>query len=382
MNITKEKNLLKLSAEEGKVYTLNLTTGEWIGLRGATLKRIPHTIADAISWVSPTVLTTDHLNVVTCIHRAVNHWGRETGGSCLKEALSMLSLCERLDALHIEITVRARDLRTTWENNDWKYVADHFTDYCAFRQNHPNALDAYEFIRFYDKTKWMQDNKVPVEHLSPEFVEWLYDCAGVRNYDGTRAMEGNKLRWFLYHAKTLYDFMPVVGNRRDMALRWFNIYWDELTLIEAQPEKGNFMKLAAEVHKTYTVRKKELEERRLHDFQMEKQSALSFSANGLTVIIPTTKEEFAQEAAQQRNCVESMYLPRVCEGRTHVVFVRKDDNPTQSYITCEVSNSGRINQFYLRYNNYVYEEADCEFERLYQEHLNAHWYDTPTPTAE
>lgn len=81
------------------------------------------------------------------------------------------------------------------------------------------------------------------------------------------------------------------------------------------------------------------------------------------------RAEFHNEAESQHNCVERMYMERVVEGHTHVVVVRKKENPNNSFITCEVDNRGIIRQYLYRCNNWVNNEKDCAFKELYQVHL-------------
>ena len=64
-----------------------------------------------------------------------------------------------------------------------------------------------------------------------------------------------------------------------------------------------------------------------------------------------TKEEFHEEAEAQHNCVERLYLEKVVNGFTHVVVIRRKDNPSKSLITCEITNKFRIQQYYARYNS-------------------------------
>ena len=65
-----------------------------------------------------------------------------------------------------------------------------------------------------------------------------------------------------------------------------------------------------------------------------------------------------------------MYMEYVHDGKTHVVTVRRVNDPTKNYITCEVSNNGRIIQ-YLAKNNRQPSELDAiEFKRIYQNYLN------------
>ena len=84
-----------------------------------------------------------------------------------------------------------------------------------------------------------------------------------------------------------------------------------------------------------------------------------------------TREQFHDEATRQHNCVENLYMDRVKEGKTHVVSIRYKNLPDQSYITCEVSNSGKIIQYLTACNNRVTDRGGIDFQILYQNHLSS-----------
>lgn len=83
-----------------------------------------------------------------------------------------------------------------------------------------------------------------------------------------------------------------------------------------------------------------------------------------------TKEEFHSEGERQNNCVERLYMERVYNGETHIVVVRRIDNPDKNYITCEVSNDGRIWQYLIERNQRVREQSAIDFKALYQQYIN------------
>lgn len=86
-------------------------------------------------------------------------------------------------------------------------------------------------------------------------------------------------------------------------------------------------------------------------------------------------QDFHDEATQQNNCVERMYLREVAHNKTHIVVLRRKSNPSQSFITVEVDNCNTVAQ-YLAKNN-ACPPAEIEpFMRAYEEHL------VPRPTTE
>ena len=68
-----------------------------------------------------------------------------------------------------------------------------------------------------------------------------------------------------------------------------------------------------------------------------------------------------------------MYYPKVKDNRAYIVFVRKVDSPTKSYITCEINKQGEIVQYLRKYNNTIESKEDIDFKNEYQKHLLENW---------
>lgn len=80
-------------------------------------------------------------------------------------------------------------------------------------------------------------------------------------------------------------------------------------------------------------------------------------------------QEFHDEAIQQNNCVERLYMEATAKNKTHIVVLRRKSNPSQSFITVEVDGCGKRVVQYLAKNN-ANPPAEVEpFMRAYKEHL-------------
>ena len=80
-------------------------------------------------------------------------------------------------------------------------------------------------------------------------------------------------------------------------------------------------------------------------------------------------QEFHDEATQQNNCVERLYMEETAKNKTHIVVLRRKSNPSQSFITVEVDGCGKRVVQYLAKNN-ANPPAEVEpFMRAYKEHL-------------
>lgn len=82
-----------------------------------------------------------------------------------------------------------------------------------------------------------------------------------------------------------------------------------------------------------------------------------------------TKEDFHFEGESQHNCVERMYMERVCNNDTYIVVVRDINNPDHSLITCEVSHQGVIRQYLAKFNSRNISVPLMDFKSKYQAHL-------------
>ena len=96
---------------------------------------------------------------------------------------------------------------------------------------------------------------------------------------------------------------------------------------------------------------------------------LRFENESLIVIPLVSRMDFKNEADHQQNCVERLYMREVVTGNTHVVAIRKKSDVTTPYITCEVNTNGRIIQYLGRFNRIPQDASARAFQRQYQEHL-------------
>ena len=82
----------------------------------------------------------------------------------------------------------------------------------------------------------------------------------------------------------------------------------------------------------------------------EENKILSEFKEKYTLVIPESTYDFVNEGQQQHNCV-GWYCQNVLKGYSILFFIRKKDNPDESFITAEYNcRSGRLAQFYYKNN--------------------------------
>lgn len=107
--------------------------------------------------------------------------------------------------------------------------------------------------------------------------------------------------------------------------------------------------------------------------EYQQNAPLFFEDKNFTVLIPTTADEFKEEADYQQNCVFRLYYPKVRACSTHVVFIRKKSDINTPYITCEITDCGEIIQYLARFNHEVTDDNAKAFKIAYQKYLHEHF---------
>lgn len=187
--------------------------------------------------------------------------------------------------------------------------------------------------------------------------------------------ENNLRRAIYYYERGLRDYYKGINQKWEAEiLKQLNTHFQMCAEMNIKPPKENWFVARCQVLKDYTTWKDKLINARLAAAQEPMKTKLLFEDNNFVVIIPTTSDEFVQEANTQHNCVNSWYKSKVADKDTHIVFVRKKNNPSKSYITCEVNNNGYIKQFLLANNRSCEDNTpETDFLNAYQNHLNTVW---------
>lgn len=137
--------------------------------------------------------------------------------------------------------------------------------------------------------------------------------------------------------------------------------WEEVEI------KPNIMSNAYKIRKLYEEYKDAHFDEKL---KFHNNKPWLYFENDIFIAKPLlSKKEFHDEAEAQNNCVEHIYASAVFDGTTHVVTVRYKTNPEKSYITCEVTNEGCINQYLVYNNGHVSNRDALAFKEQYAKHL-------------
>ena len=363
--ITKDRNLLSIRLYETQrtPYTLDINTGVFLGQQGKPIKTIPKYWNTNIQIAKESVSATNHPlgNLIYALYYITQYDDNIiTAFSRVDGYRDFLGLCDRLQSIGYSIDYH--DMRDIYCNP----ISN--ADFRAFAKYHKSnpTVTLREWRENNALEKWCTENGLSIDdHFTVPMAKLIKD------YD---IEDTNEIKWYAYFlSRGLYDFGELTINTSGV-MHWIDTYLDTVKKLGQEPQKGDFIRLYNDALRTYRLRKAEIDNRAIAEYQNSKLHALQFEDEQFIVRVPMTSEEIIAEGEAQNNCVGRLYLPKVVKNTRHIVFVRQKSNPDKSYITCEIYNDGSIGQYLLKHNHSVEWSSDAyKFKLKYQEFLNNHW---------
>lgn len=93
------------------------------------------------------------------------------------------------------------------------------------------------------------------------------------------------------------------------------------------------------IYNQFLKNKKEREEEKYNEAFLTQKNRLEkylYEDNNLKVMLPSCPEDLILEGQNQHNCVAT-YIPMHANQSTNIFFIRKKENPDESYITVEIN---------------------------------------------
>lgn len=339
MNFVKERNFIVAYDCFVKVGAWDITTGQFIGKSGKPVKSVPScfTYQNLPSWRNG---GNDLAYAVYWYRRqSFNDYSNEMGAH-FEQLLSLglfpngaRSLCEKLN-------LNKKIVEYLKEENDGYYDSVKVANYLVMLQHEQylNTLPDWAkqvFSCLFNNDYPIDYVKTALNRIISEHVEAMYEGFNKANYIT------DILIWYYKTSMKMFGKVEVEKN--------FLTKYAILKYLEAEYKNAHYNEeLARQNNKEWL-----------------------YYENDTFIVKPIlTKEDFHTEGEAQRNCVERLYMERVYKGETHVVTVRRKSDPDKSYITCEVSNDGRIWQYLTRCNATPKEQDARNFRIEYSQHLN------------
>lgn len=115
------------------------------------------------------------------------------------------------------------------------------------------------------------------------------------------------------------------------------------------PAPENIVDVVEKLNSMMFYQKKDtLLARRFQERKQNDQFYYEYSGKKYSVILPSAPDDVCMEAICQGNCVMD-YIERHADRTTTILFVRRNDAPTDSFVTMEINN-WQIMQIYAAYN--------------------------------
>lgn len=299
------------------------------------------------------------------VRRDPRYYGIHTEGYTLRNISRMAEVVDFLTLFD-----KARSLGATIGSNHFWRVFDpdslrelniHFKDFAKYCRETDNPTIA-DYLNMDGTQYFIRRNHLDNYHLTPEMQYEIYEQR--------HKFPAEEIPYYAYYlGRGVYDFFG--GNT--LAFNYIREFLEICKKLEVEPPKEDFFRSYINFKREYQMRKKEIDNAAIIRNYACKREALTFEDENFMVVIPQTREDFKAEADAQHNCVYSMYLNEVIDGKTHVVFIRRKNNPTKSLITCEVRN-GKIWQYLEKFNNRPSDSALIDFKNAYQAHLDEMWH--------
>lgn len=347
--IVKNKNFLEIYINKEIPYKFDINTGILYGIKGQPLKNSPKGLNAILERNSK------NSNVINYIW--YKHYAVGTPYVEFNKHTDALKLFDRLDSINYKVKYN-----NFLNQTEIEFLNKHFKRFVNWLKDRPEQTNSiYAFIDEIKLEVFLEEMNLQIdEHFTQRMAEWC--CNNNFNKE--------QMRWVVYYlVRGLWDFYENQEYLLEGKLQQYFYYVKENN---SKCEKGDFIKNYAKEKRVYELNKEKIDKQKLYENQMNKKEMLSFEYENLEVIVPTSFEEFKEEAEQQSNCVARLYLPRVINGDLNIVFIRKKEELNKSYITCEVRN-GKIYQYLTRFNRELYDENAIKFKNLYQEYLNENW---------
>lgn len=358
MVVNKDKNIMTFEIAEGKVYRFDINSGELLGLRQKPISSFPPAIVKHFANLMMCNTSSSDNNLIDCLIEFSKTYPSRAVLELWKEYAQILDLLST-----IGYNIHEKSGWGGFSRVNLDFVKSHYREFCAvFKENSSITLDGFRMNFAF--SYWVKSHNLMFNDFFTEDVaRWMF------SHRYSRKWSDKEMEIAIYYLnRGLYQFLDYA------TLEKLNQYFHTCRELEKEPKKAkDFMREWVETAMSYQILKDAIDEKHLIKNQMRKKDALNFEDDNFTVIIPTTPKQFVDEGEAQNNCVARTYLPYVIQGDTYIVFIRRKENPDESYITCEVNSDGGIRQYLTRFNHHVDDAAANSFKVAYQKHLLENW---------
>lgn len=183
----------------------------------------------------------------------------------------------------------------------------------------------------------------------------------------------NLINTYGYNAKSLFLYLDTLKTFEALTinsniLREIEDYARMMSEIHPKYDKypRNFLTTHAIACRNYNRLKQQFDEK---SFQNRRNPKYECKIGKYVFLYPEKIDDIRSEAVSQNNCVAS-YVQSVIDGKCHILFMRKKEEPDKSLVTIEVKNNkivqakGRFNRDLTNEEEVVIEKWNTKFENM------------------
>ncbi len=162
----------------------------------------------------------------------------------------------------------------------------------------------------------------------PNVAQWEYLCA-IYNDDGEYGYRFNR---------SIYDSLSRVGYVLDIEeyMEFYQLKNELKDIMDFPVHNKKHMKYDIEIMRSIKLFR-DSKYRFLCHYE-ERQQRYEYEGEKYTIIMPKDAIDIEKEAYRQSNCLDR-YVHRVLKGETDVLFLRRKDDISRSYVTMEIRNN-------------------------------------------
>lgn len=352
----KEKELIVFDFENGKRATYNMNTGETIGKGGKPTKNLSSALAgfdidDVLNSFEDKkygeflMYVKDHFTPRT--YRYYGDKSRVSNLGTLLKYANDYKIFEQYFIAGIDADKNIRTpikdvpkglLKLCREHN--KQIDDYLIDSYKKMPNEYNTIFKMEFENIDDSQKW-------------DIVARLQPTSGYWSSASQKLLFERKYNFqsLMKYIDYLCTFEGLTANSN--LIREIGDYANMMSQISEKYEKypRYFLSTHAIASRNYNRLKQQFSDKL---FAKRITPEYEITYKDYKFFYPRCTQDIKDEAVQQSNCVAS-YIDRVIQGDCHILFLRKENEPTKSLVTIEVRN-GKIVQAFQKYNTPCTEE--------------------------
>ena len=375
MNYTmiRDKNMLRFTSDNNKNYAFDINTGVFYGISNKPIRSLPTGMS---TWLSDNKNGINALYLLDSIRR--HYWRYNTHGRGTPNLIQIanhfgkyFNLVDRIQSIGYVVNDSY-----DFDLASLDYVAEHFKVFAKYIKALPEERKRNCIRRFMSDMGaeiFAESYNLTInEYLNEDMIREIAEfCRRHPQYDTPQYVS----LIVYYMTRGLCEFLSSPEDRSDYIYRsgkgltYIYNYFRMCEALGVVPQKENFFSNYIKVIKEYQLNKEKIDNKKITDHY--EKTNLYFEDDNFFTYIPQNQEDFKREADAQSNCVYSMYMKKVMNHSTSVVFVRRKDAPDTSLITCEVANNGEIWQYLARFNHRVPENTpEHDFYLKYKSWLN------------